>query len=634
MLTKLILLFLTVGQILASSSYVEDGKRAELFEIMDTEVPSLKVTIEDKLFEELKVALQTPKLDFNNMFDAENAGNENVYGVTEFEKVKNATMVVEINGTEEEFSKVTFSIGGSSARTYGRQGFNIIINDEDKNLYGRSHFRLRSDPRDATYLRSKLSCDMLNRLGIVSISANYAKLYVNEEYFGFYVLMDAPKIPWVEQVFGEKNTTDLYKCKDGGQYLTEVQSISECVNENDDADNSEWKALVKAIDNAKTAEELDEFFDVDQFLYLAAFDYLVGAWDHFFHGGHNYSLYKNKKTGKWTMIYYDFDSDIGQDIVSVEFFNPFPLEDKNYPYYTVRDWFNFQFHITDIAIWDNLPAFESKLAEVVKDVFNPAILYPHIDELKEFIKPYILHDKTPNEDGLHPGVLNLLNPTDYSMEQWEANSEFTTINEPSVGSDAYGIKFWILERYRAVCTHYSLECDPVYMDENYEYPIDKEVEGEINLDKWAGFDWLAMMEGMGAPTDVAFDIDEPTEEPNAEPTEEPINEPIDEPIEKPIAKPTSEPSCLAQMDGYPCCEEGNTVVYESSANGDWGYDFYANEWCGLTPYDGRKDDEVCWSESYGYPCCKGCIIYANDKYGKWGYDFEKDTWCGIQSYCS
>jgi len=61
------------------------------------------------------------------------------------------------------------------------------------------------------------------------------------------------------------------------------------------------------------------------------------------------------------------------------------------------------------------------------------------------------------------------------------------------------------------------------------------------------------------------------------------------------------------MVGYPCCEEGNTRVYDHDENGDWGYDFDAEKWYGLTPYDGRVDDEVCWSESLDYPCCKGCL---------------------------
>jgi len=50
--------------------------------------------------------------------------------------------------------------------------------------------------------------------------------------------------------------------------------------------------------------------------------------------------------------------------------------------------------------------------------------------------------------------------------------------------DAYGFKYWILERYRTVCKNYNLECDPTYMDENYKYSINKDVESEIDIHRW------------------------------------------------------------------------------------------------------------------------------------------------------
>ena len=121
MLTKLILLFLMIGQILASSSYIEDGKRAELFEITDNEVPIFRVTISDENFKTLKNAMQNIRLSFRDVYEGKYSE------VAEFEKVKDAKMVVEINGTKKEFNKVNFDIGGSSARTYGRQAFNIKI---------------------------------------------------------------------------------------------------------------------------------------------------------------------------------------------------------------------------------------------------------------------------------------------------------------------------------------------------------------------------------------------------------------------------------------------------------------------------------------------------------------------------
>jgi len=102
-----------------------------------------------------------------------------------------------------------------------------------------------------------------------------------------------------------------------------------------------------------------------------------------------------------------------------------------------------------------------------------------------------------------------------------------------------------------------------------------------------------------------------------------------EPVEQPT---TPKYGCWAEVLGYPCCAPGNTHVYDTDVNGDWGYDFENFEWCGLTPYE-EPADEQCWSEELGYPCCKDCTVYLTDKKGKWGYDFLENTWCGIQSFC-
>eukprot|EP00833_Pecoramyces_ruminatium_P013710 jgi/Orpsp1_1/1187742/evm.model.d7180000059823.1 len=155
-------------------------------------------------------------------------------------KTKNATMIVELNGSEKSFNKITFSIGGSSSRSFGKQGYNLKIRGKDE-LYGRTQFRLRPDAREATYLRSKLVCDMHNRLGVPSISANYATLYINDEYMGFYILMDSIKLSWVEYEYGDEDSTTLYQCKDMNNDLTVKSSANGCTNENEDVtDNTEW----------------------------------------------------------------------------------------------------------------------------------------------------------------------------------------------------------------------------------------------------------------------------------------------------------------------------------------------------------------------------------------------------------
>ncbi|OUM59732.1 Non-catalytic module family DOC2 [Piromyces sp. E2] len=92
-------------------------------------------------------------------------------------------------------------------------------------------------------------------------------------------------------------------------------------------------------------------------------------------------------------------------------------------------------------------------------------------------------------------------------------------------------------------------------------------------------------------------------------------------------------NCWAQLIGYSCCKPEITIIYASDEYGDWSYDFDKNEWCGLTPHkeSDSNDDEACWSQKFGYPCCRNCTIVLRDSDGLWGY--ESPNWCGIPTYC-
>ncbi|OUM58105.1 hypothetical protein PIROE2DRAFT_16718, partial [Piromyces sp. E2] len=370
---------------------------------------------------------------------------------------------------------------GRTARVYGRQAYNIKIRGND-DLYGRSQFKLRADPSDATLLRSKLICDIHNRLGVPSISANYVSLYINDEYMGLYVMMDAIKPSWIKYVYDDKDSTTLYQCQSRGAKLSVETSYSICNNENEDVkDRSEWYNFLNALDNATSAADIEDILDIDQFLTEMALEYLTGAFDHYLDYGHNYYMYKPKNETKWKFLSYDFDYDLGQDI-DISKIGIFVVDlpeqldhiNMDYPNYSFEE-FAKPSHLIDILIYKDPRRFEEILKNVVTKVFNPATLYPHIDELKAFIKPYIELDKIPNSEGYLPGKINKSQTKDYTMAQWDANSEFTTIETISTYR-AYGLKYWILAKYRYVCKTYGMTCDPIYMDENFQYPIDKSVE--------------------------------------------------------------------------------------------------------------------------------------------------------------
>jgi len=360
-----------------------------------------------------------------------------------------------------------------------KPNFNLKIRGK-KNLFGRSQFKLRSDLTEPTFLRSKLNSDIHKKMGVTSILANYATLYINDEYMGLFVLTDAYKLPWIEQVYGEKDTTHLFKCT--GARLS-IDGPNNCHNENDDIvdlteiDN-ELSSFLETIINAKSAEDIEDIFEVDHFIKEMAIEYLLGAWDHL-QLGHNFYLYK-QPNGKWIYMTYDHDHSFGINldriflgVIYVDLPERLEKSKLDYPNYSFSDWTQPR-HLIDILILNDPTRFNQVIKEIVETVFNPVTLFPHIDELKEFIRPYAQKDYTPDEEGKYPGRINTLGINPYTFEHWEANSEFTSIS--TLQYNAYGIKYWILAKYRNVCKTYDLECDPVYLDENFKYDVDENIE--------------------------------------------------------------------------------------------------------------------------------------------------------------
>jgi len=500
---------------------------------------------------------------------------------------------------------MTFSIGGYSGRRYGKLGFNFKIRGKDE-LYGRTQFRLRSDAREPTFIRSKLVCDIQNRLGLPSISANYGLLYINDEFMGLYILMDIYKQSWIEYEYGEKETKTLYQCKTLKNYLTSDFSSVNCVNKNDKVtDYSEWIEFLKTLDQAQSVYDLEDVFDVELFLKQMALEFLFGSWDHFLNYGHNYYLYK-PVNDKWKYLSYDFDGEFGQDI-ELAFIGMYILDvpelmhikSTDYPHYSFEN-FAKKNHLLEILILNDPTHFNEILKDIVSKVFNPATLYPHIDEIKSFIKPYVELDKTPNKDGIIPGRLNK-KIKDYSMAQWDANTEFTSI-ESTANFRSFGIKYWILKKYRYICKSLNMECDPVYMGDNYDYPIDKNVQFTI-------FDTQkTITTSTTSTTTITYTTTQNIYE--ATNTIQTYN-------------------CLAETIGFSCCSSDNKVIYYQDEFGDWGFDFETNDWCGITPYVEPKKE--CWSEKLGYNCCVGCDIIEIDDDGKWGV--ENNEWCGIETIC-
>lgn len=578
-------------------------------------------------------------------------------------KTKNTYLVVEMGGNEIEFNKITFALGGKTARCFSKPAYNIKIGGGE-DLFGSKNFRLRSESSDPSFIRSKLTSDVYQRLELPTVSTSYVTFYINDEYMGLYTATNAYKPFWFDEEYDDDDMTSLYKC-DNQAFLTLKESYNICRSKNkkdNDNNTDDFKDILMKFDSARSASDLENVFEIDYFLKAMALEYVLGSWDHLFRVGHNYYMYKQPDNNKWIYLPYDFDQEFGINIDKgylgpIILDNPQRIQRMNFDYlnYSLEDWDASHVHLIDVLIRRDPSRFNKILKEVVESTFNPDVLFPRIDKLKELIKPYVTMDYTPLENGKFPGRINDLGDEFYNYRQWEANVEFTSV--PTDQYFAYGVKYWILEKYRYLCKTYDLKCNRIFLNESYEYSVDQEIE-------FKGYDWSIYFPDYDMnsppsttefvaptttlplgqdnwirvnPSDFIFGLSSTSSTTLPNTTVNPITTTADLDDITPTPQPIeSSIKCMAELDGYSCCPQDSTTkypVYEQDEYGDWSYDFQTKKWCGLTPYNEVPipSDKNCWSEELGYPCCKGCVVYEVDNIGSWGY--ESHSWCGIQTYC-
>ncbi|OUM68292.1 hypothetical protein PIROE2DRAFT_4038 [Piromyces sp. E2] len=378
------------------------------------------------------------------------------------------TLTYELEGDKKVFKKVTFKTGGNYSRSHDRIGFNFKLKGDDL-LFNRKQIRVRPDAPDNTHLKSKIAYDLLNNWGLPSIQEVFCEFYINDEYFGLYVLQDTIKVNWINKVYGipaDKEVETLFYCRNDNSRLI---NGNECLNQNDKVSNytEPFEELVQKIKVSESIKDLEKFMNVDLLMKNIAIEFLFGSFDHFLVSGHNFYMYQ-KMDGIWDMILVDFDAEFGNSLyVYFKFVLNEDIEDYGYRL-KIENMVRSNNKLIEVAYTKDKSYFKKALRELMVTGFNPDALFKRIDELKEFIAPYVKKATTPRADGRLPGVINL---------KAVSNIENTNPMVPS-------LKSWIQNRFEFACEEYDFDMEEIlkeaaeYRGEEY-IPKQNEKETEV-----------------------------------------------------------------------------------------------------------------------------------------------------------
>jgi len=452
------------------SKYLDNLDRP--FDKIENKIVDIYISLTDEEFKQLEKSTQVT---------LEQVQTNNPESIGDFEAIVNCTVIYD---GKEEFRPLTkFKTGGMYARSNTKVGYNLKFEDK---IFTRKSLRLRPDPNDKTYMREKLTADILNRAGLPSVQSSYARLYINNNFFGLYFLLDSVKPFMIKILFKLDDKSEdmtLFQCKNSYMDFT-LGSETHCIDANNktSTDLSKLADFVKNVNEATSIEQFDEFLDVDLFLKSVIIEWLIGSFDHFLIFGHNFNLYKRPADNKWCMILYDFDNTFGLNLDSGLF--KLPESSIPYDYHTLsfKDFnSNVNHKIFQYLIYKDNTRFKKNLIDILVYAFNPVILDEHIKDLREFLLPYVIEDLTPI-DGVLPGRINKV-----GVLSGVTINDFKTTNE---------LMDYIQKRYNAVISEYKMDRFEIETLATTEKPTSyfststvqkKEMENKLYSSRFIGF---------------------------------------------------------------------------------------------------------------------------------------------------
>jgi hypothetical protein len=296
--------------------------------------------------------------------------------------------------------------------------YKIAFPETDR-FYGLNRINLNSNWGDSTLMREKLVYDLMNEAGVPSGRTTYARLYMNGNFMGLYLIVEqvggqffkarfdsvgnAYKNNWSELDWASLNRIDYIQSVSNTSPGLEISTNSETF---DPADIIHFIDVLNNTPDALFKEEIERHLCVHQFLSVLSINSLVGLIDDYWYYAHNFFLYNYYDRFMW--VPWDNDSSFGAQWAgfTVEISDPFAFGPRNTQYSAGKR------PLIDrvLQVPEYFDYFKKCLKYHIEKYFNEAYLFPKIDSIKALIRNAVLED--PHQTGQVPPVF--ITDTDFT----------------------------------------------------------------------------------------------------------------------------------------------------------------------------------------------------------------------------
>lgn len=292
--------------------------------------------------------------------------------------------------------------GNSSYYNYpsNKKPFTLSFNEYNNDqLYdGLKSLNLNNMYQDPSFMREKLFLDFLNEKGLYAPRANYAKLYINNVYWGLYYVSERVNKTFAQDRFGN-NDGNLFK-GDGNsgacanlEYHGVLSPYYNCYTLKTNETENDWSDLINLTQQINMTSDAEFKDAVDVVLNANSF---IGSWaacnmfvnfdSYAFRFVHNYYIYHNLDTDRFEWITWDVSTAFGMDVPGTVA----SIENKSI-LYIEPDAADRPLANRMLANTEYKNKYLAYMCDFI-DSFQPSLLNPKIDNIYNLIKDDVYSD--------------------------------------------------------------------------------------------------------------------------------------------------------------------------------------------------------------------------------------------------
>lgn len=188
-----------------------------------------------------------------------------------------------------------------------------------KKYDGLKKVNLNNGEGDPAMQRDRLAYDIFRDIGIPAPRTAYTRVYLNEEYWGLYILIEQVDKTFVKDNFANSEG-NLFKNMGNseldwqGADTTHYQQTFELKTAPKAGAWTRFVELMNVINNSSNADfkaEIEKVFDVDSYLKVLAVDVATNNWDSYIEHGRNFYMYEDPVSQKFYWIPWDYNLSMG-----------------------------------------------------------------------------------------------------------------------------------------------------------------------------------------------------------------------------------------------------------------------------------------------------------------------------------